>query len=114
MLDLEQCPFCNGKLEIATLNCSSGGTPCYCFRCTKCGGIRRFGTLNPADLCRECELTQKVQQLEDAIKDLISAVNDLEVCPTCYKDSGEFLCSGCPWHQAKVKAIRLLVKEETE
>ena len=57
MLDLEQCPFCNGKLEIVTLNCSSGGTPCYCFRCTKCGGIRRFGTLNPADICRECELS---------------------------------------------------------
>ena len=57
MLDLEQCPFCNGKLEIATLNCSSGGTPCYCFRCTKCGGIRRFGTLNPVDICRECELS---------------------------------------------------------
>ena len=69
---------------------------------------------NPADLCRECELAQKVQQLEDAIKDLISAVNDLEVCPTCYKDSGEFLCSGCPWHQAKVKAIRLLAEEEAE
>ena len=66
MLDLEQCPFCNGKLEIVTLNCSSGGTPCYCFRCTKCGGIRRFGTLNPADICRECELSQKVQQLEQA------------------------------------------------
>ena len=57
-------------------------------------------------------LKVKVQQLEDAIKDLISAVNDLEVCPTCYKDSGEFLCAGCPWHQAKVKAIRLLTKEE--
>jgi hypothetical protein len=69
---------------------------------------------NMADICRECELLQKVQQFEDAIKDLISAVNDLEVCPTCYKDSGEFLCSGCPWHQAKVKAIRLLAKEEAE
>ena len=68
---------------------------------------------NPADLCRECELSQKVQHLEEAIKDLISAVNDLEVvCPTFYKDSGEFLCSGCPWHQAKVKAIRLLRLEE--
>ena len=64
MLDLEQCPFCNGKLEIATLNCSSGGTPCYCFRCTKCGGIRRFGTLNPADICRECELSSRNRELE--------------------------------------------------
>ena len=66
MIELEQCSFCNGQTEIVTLSCSSGGTPCYCFRCTKCGGIRRFGTLNPADLCRECELRQKVQQLEEA------------------------------------------------
>ena len=65
MLDLEQCPFCNGKPEIATLNCPSGGTPCYCFRCTKCGGIRRFGTLNPADLCQECEVRQSVKELEE-------------------------------------------------
>ena len=56
----------------------------------------------------------KVQQLEEVIGELIDAVNDLEVCPTCYKDSGEFLCSGCPWHQAKVKAIRLLAEEESE
>ena len=77
-------------------------------------GWQGINKSNPADICRECELTQKVQQLEDAIKDLIDAVNDLEVCPTCYKDSGEFVCAGCPWHQAKVKAIRLLVKEESE
>jgi DTW domain-containing protein YfiP len=68
-------------------------------------------------ICLEVEnaiLKIKVQHLEDAIKDLISAVNALEVCPICYKDSGEFLCSGCPWHQAKVKAIRLLAKEEKQ
>ena len=70
MLDLEQCPFCNGKLEIATLNCPSGGTPCYCFRCTKCGGIRRFGTLNPADLCRECELSSKTRELEHRLSEM--------------------------------------------
>ena len=70
MLDLEQCPFCNGKLEIVTLNCSSGGTPCYCFRCTKCGGIRRFGTLNPADICRECELTSKARELERRLSEM--------------------------------------------
>ena len=67
---------------------------------------------NPADICRECELTSKTRELEEVIGELIDAVNDLEVCPTCYKDSGEFLCSGCPWHQAKVKAIRLLRLEE--
>ena len=77
MLDLEQCPFCNGKLEIVTLSCSSGGTPCYCFRCTKCGGIRRFGTLNPADICRECELLQKVQQLEQAGTRLSNRIIDV-------------------------------------
>ena len=70
MLDLEQCPFCNGKLEIATLNCPSGGTPCYCFRCTKCGGIRRFGTLNPADLCRECELESRNRELEHRLSEM--------------------------------------------
>ena len=70
MLDLEQCPFCKGKLEIVTLNCSSGGTPCYCFRCTKCGGIRRFGTLNPADLCRECELHGRNRELERRLSEM--------------------------------------------
>ena len=70
MLDLEQCPFCNGKLEIVTLNCPSGGTPCYCFRCTKCGGIRRFGTLNPADLCRECELPGRTRELERRLSEM--------------------------------------------
>ena len=114
MLDLEQCPFCNGKLEIVTLNCSSGGTPCYCFRCTKCGGIRRFGTLNPADICRECELPGKTRQLEEAIKDLIKAVNASNFCDTCSEEFGDLACSECPWHQAKIKAIRLLAKEESE
>ena len=70
MLDLEQCPFCNGKLEIATLNCPSGGTPCYCFRCTKCGGIRRFGILNPADICRECELASRNRELERRLSEM--------------------------------------------
>ena len=64
--------------------------------------------MNHADICRECELTSKTRELEEVIGELIDAVNDLSVCPTCYKDSGEFLCAGCPWHQAKVKAIRLL------
>ena len=67
---------------------------------------------NPADLCRECGQRQRIKELEDAIKELVIAVNDLEVCPACYKESGEFMCSGCPWHQAKVRAIRLLAKEE--
>ena len=70
---------------------------------------------NIADICRECELTSKTRELEEVIGELIDAVNDLEVvCPTFYKDSGEFVCAGCPWHQAKVKAIRLLAKEEAE
>ena len=73
MLDLEQCPFCKGKLEIVTLNCSSGGTPCYCFRCTKCGGIRRFGTLNPADLCRECERNPEIsKEMHDLLCDVLT------------------------------------------
>ena len=66
---------------------------------------------NLADLCRECEVRQRVKELEDAIYDLVSAVNYLELCSTCYKKSAEFICSECPWHQAKVKAIRLLAKE---
>lgn len=66
MIELEQCSFCNGKTEIVTLSCPSGGTPCYCFRCTKCGGIRRFGTLNPVALCRECEQRQRIVALEQA------------------------------------------------
>ena len=77
MIELEQCPFCNGKTEIVTLSCSSGGTPCYCFRCTKCGGIRRFGTLNPADICRECEQRQKGQQLEQAGNRLSNRIQDV-------------------------------------
>jgi uncharacterized phage protein (TIGR01671 family) len=74
MIELEQCPFCNGQTEIVTLSCSSGGTPCYCLRCTKCGGIRRFGTLNPADLCRECELTSKTRELEEENRALKEAL----------------------------------------
>ena len=77
MIELEQCAFCNGKTEIVTLSCSSGGTPCYCFRCTKCGGIRRFGTLNPADICQECEVRQKVQQLEQAGNRTVKLVNEV-------------------------------------
>ena len=69
---------------------------------------------NMADICRECELSSKTRELEEVIGELIDAVNDLSVCPDCHKDPGEFLCSGCPWHQAKVKAIRLLAKEESE
>ena len=70
--------------------------------------------MNPADLCRECELTSKTRELEEVIRELIDAVNDLSVCPDCHEDSGEFVCAGCPWHHAKVKAIRLLAKEESE
>ena len=70
--------------------------------------------MNPADICRECELTSKARELEEVIGELIDAVNDLSVCPDCHEDSGEFVCAGRPWHQAKVKAIRLLAKEESE
>ena len=35
---------------------------------------------NPADMCRECEVRQRVKELEDAIYDLVSAVNYLEFC----------------------------------
>ena len=70
--------------------------------------------MNPADICRECELESKARELEEVIGELIDAVNDLSVCPDCHEDSGEFLCSECPWHQAKVKAIRLLAKEGAE
>ena len=102
MLDLEQCPFCNGKLEIVTLNCSSGGTPCYCFRCTECGGIRRFGTLNPADICRECELSQKVQQLEQAGDILSELASDL-LCEREISITDIFRLENAVdnWHKAK-------------
>ena len=69
---------------------------------------------NPADICRECELSQKVQQLEEAIEGLIKAVNASNFCETCSEEFGDLACSECPWHQAKVKAIRLLAKEESE
>ncbi len=69
---------------------------------------------NIADICRECELTQKVQQLEESIEGLIKAVNESNFCRTCSEEFGNLACSECPWHQAKVKAIRLLVKEESE
>ena len=67
---------------------------------------------NPADICRECELPGKTRQLEEAIKDLIKAVNASNFCDTCSEEFGELACSECPWHQAKIKAIRLLAKEE--
>ena len=93
MLDLEQCPFCNGKPEIATLNCSSGGTPCYCFRCTKCGGIRRFGTLNPADICRECELSSRTRELEHRLSkmaiEMIALVEENRVLKLRLKEEAE-------------------------
>ena len=69
---------------------------------------------NMADLCRECELAQKVQQLEESIEGLIKAVNESNFCSTCSEAFGNLACSECPWHQAKVKAIRLLLKEESE
>lgn len=67
---------------------------------------------NPADLCRECELLQKVQLLEKVIKELIFAIDDTELCLDCSTVSDEIVCETCPWHQAKVRAIRLLAKEE--
>ena len=70
--------------------------------------------MNPADICRECELSQKVQQLEKYIKELIKAVNESNFCETCSEEFGDLACSECPWHQAKIKAIRLLAKEESE
>ena len=69
---------------------------------------------NPADLCRECELPGKTRQLEEAIKDLIKAVNASNFCDTCSEEFGDLACSECPWHQAKIKAIRLLAKEEIQ
>ena len=68
--------------------------------------------MNHADICRECELSSRNRELEEVIGELIDAVNDLSVCPDCREDSGEFLCSECPWHQAKGKAIRLLFAKE--
>ena len=68
--------------------------------------------MNPADICRECELLQKVQLLEESIEGLIKAVNESNFCETCSAEFGKLACSECPWHQAKEKAIRLLAKEE--
>ena len=48
--------------------------------------------MNPADICRECELPSKARELEEVIGELIDAVNDLSVCSDCHEDSGEFLC----------------------
>ena len=56
----------------------------------------------------------KVQQLEESIEGLIKAVNESNFCSTCSEEFGNLACSECPWHQAKVKAIRLLVEEEAE
>ena len=58
------------------------------------------------------ELLQKVQQLEESIEGLIKAVNESNFCSTCSEEFGNLACSECPWYQAKVKAIRLLTKEE--
>ena len=67
---------------------------------------------NPADICRECEPRQRIKELEEAIKELIIAINDSNFCTTCSDEFGTLACSECPWHQAKEKAIRLLAKEE--
>ena len=58
------------------------------------------------------QLLQKVRELEEAIKELIIAINDSNFCTTCSEEFGTLACSECPWHQAKVRAIRLLAKEE--
>ena len=68
--------------------------------------------MNPADICRECELASKTRELEEAIKELMFAIDDLELCTSCVRESGEMVCAQCPWLQAKVKAIRLLAKGE--
>lgn len=60
------------------------------------------------------QLLRKVQQLEESIEGLIKAVNESNFCNTCSEEFGNLACSECPWHQAKVKAIRLLAKEESE
>ena len=83
---------------------------CVCGRCV-CG-LEGGTPMSPADLCRECELPGKTRQLEEAIKDLIKAVNASNFCEICSEEFGDLACSECPWHQAKVKAIRLLTKEE--
>ena len=70
--------------------------------------------MNHADLCRKCELSGNARRLEEAIKDLIKAVNASNFCDTCSEEFGDLACSECPWHQAKEKAIRLLAKEELE
>ena len=69
---------------------------------------------NPADICRECELSGKTRELEEAIKELIIAINDSNFCTTCSDEFGTSACSECPWHQAMMHAIRLLVEEESE
>ena len=56
----------------------------------------------------------KVQHLEESIEGLIKAVNESNFCSTCSEEFGNLACSECPWHQAKVKAVRLLAKEESE
>lgn len=58
------------------------------------------------------QLLQKVRELEEATKELIIAINDSNFCTTCSDEFGTLACSECPWHQAKVRAIRLLAKEE--
>ena len=65
---------------------------------------------NMADICRECELSQKVQQLEKSITDLIKAVNASNFCDTCSAELGNSACSECPWYQAMMNAIKLLVR----
>ena len=68
-------------------------------------------------ICLEVEnaiLKIKVQHLEESIEGLIKAVNKSNFCSTCSEEFGNLACSEFPWHQAKVKAIRLLAKEEAE
>ena len=69
---------------------------------------------NLADLCRECELSNRNRELKSAIEGLIKAVNASNFCDTCQEELGTLACSECPWYQAMMQAIRLLVEEESE
>ena len=73
---------------------------------------------NPANICRECELSQKVQQFEaenaelkSIIKEMISTIDSSTLCRDCM-DKG-VMCSECPWAQVRDKG-KEWTKEEAE